>query len=117
MSNGALDREDRGDVTIVRILPPLLHWNEETESLFHQITSLIESEGRSQIVLNFAGVQFMASMALGQLVSIMRKAHAAGGRLALCCVPRPVSELLRVSRLTDLLIAFPDEEAAVRSFD
>jgi len=58
---------------------------------------------------------YLASVALGRLVALMRKVHSAGGRLALCKVSRTMEELLRVSHLADILLAYDDEQEAVRS--
>ncbi len=108
-----LEREDIGDATVLRIKATALHDSESTRDLFEQAQWLIDSEGRSRVVLNFDGVGFMASAALGKLVQMMRKATAAGGKLALCRLSRPLNELLRVSRLSDLLPNYSDEQEAL----
>ena len=64
-------------------------------------------------ILNFDGVGFMASAALGKLVQLMRKVTGAGGKLTLCRLSRPLNELLRVSRLSDLLPSYGDEQEAL----
>lgn len=111
-----LEREDLGNVTILRIQMTTLRDDEETERLFQHALSLVEAEGRNRLVLNCGAVAYMASRGLGRLVSLMNKARAAGGRLVLCHVPRPIEELLRISRLSDILISYHDEHEAARSF-
>ena len=111
-----LGREDLGDVTVLRVKVPMLRNDETTESLFGQARAVVEGEGRSRLVLNLGGVEYLASAALGHLVRLMRAVQSAGGRLILCKVTRTVQELLRVTPLADVLLAYDDEQEAVASF-
>jgi anti-sigma B factor antagonist len=111
-----LQREDFGDVTVLRLKVPMLRTDELTEVLFEQAYAVVDAEGRNRLVLNCEGVEYLASAALGKLVTLMRKARAAGGRLALCKVNRTVEQLLQVSRLSDVLLNYEDEQEAIRSF-
>jgi anti-sigma B factor antagonist len=110
-----LEREDFGDVTVLRVKATALHDDEPTRDLFEQARRLVDSDGRSRLVLNFDGVGFMASAALGKLVQLMRIAASAGGKLTLCRLSRPLNELLRVSRLSDLLPNYADEQEALEA--
>ena len=110
-----LEREDFGEVTVFRVKAPALHDDEAIRELFDQAGHVVESEGRSRLVLNFDGVGFMASAALGKLVQLMRMATAAGGKLTLCRLSRPLDELLRISRLSDLLPNYRDEQEALEA--
>ncbi len=110
-----LEREDFGVVTVLRVKATALHDDEPTRDLFEQAGNLVKSEGRSRLVLNFDGVGFMASAALGKLVQLMRMAASAGGKLTLCRLSRPLNELLRVSRLSDLLPNYGDEQEALEA--
>jgi anti-anti-sigma factor len=112
----SLGREDFGDVTVLRVKVPTLPDDETTEALFRQVSSVVEDAGRSRLVLNLDGVVFLASAALGRLVTLMHKVRSAGGRLVLCRVTRNIEELLQVTHLADLLLVYGDEQEAVRSF-
>jgi anti-anti-sigma factor len=111
-----LEREDIGDVTVLRVNVPMLRADETTETLFEQASALVDEARRSRLVLNCRLVVFLASVALGRLVSLMRKVNSAGGRLALCKVTRTLQELLRVTHLADILLTYEDEQEAVQSF-
>src|SRR5262249_23215058 len=111
-----LEREDFGDVTVLRLKLPMLYGDETTAALFEQASAVVVEAHRCRLVLNCSVVEFLASMALGKLVSLMRTVHSAGGRLILCKVHRTVQELLRVSHLADILLSYDDEQGAVRSF-
>jgi anti-anti-sigma factor len=109
-----LAREDVGDVTVLRVREPMLRGDETTESLFAQTSALVDA-GRSRLVLNFAAVVYLASMALGKLVNLLRKVRSAGGGLALCQVHTRIEEMLQMTHLADILLICGMEQEAVRS--
>jgi anti-anti-sigma factor len=109
-----LERQDFGDVTVLRVKASMLRADEATEALFDYAYGLVDTAGRSRLVLNLEGVAFMASVGVGKLVSLMRKAASAGGRLVLCKPSRPVEQVLRVSRVSDVLLCCEDEQEALR---
>jgi anti-sigma B factor antagonist len=111
-----LERQDYGDVTVLRMKVQALTDDEKSESLFAQAYAVVDQDGRSRLVLNLDGVGYLNSAALGKLIRLMQKSRQAGGRLALCKVARNLEELFRVTRLSDILLAYSDELDAVRSF-
>lgn len=110
-----LEREDFGDVTVLRVKAPMLLADEATDGVFEHACSLVDAAGRSRLVLNLEGVAYMASAAIGKLVLLMHKAASAGGKLVLCKPSRPVEEVFRVSRLSDILLSYADEREALRA--
>jgi anti-anti-sigma factor len=110
-----LEREDFGDMTVLRVKTPTLHDDETTDALFEQTSQIVDAGGRSRLVLNLEGVGFMASAAIGKLILLMRKAALAGGKLTLCNLSRPIEEVLRVSRLSDILVSYSDEKEALQT--
>src|SRR5207247_9441797 len=115
-AGGSLEREDLGDVTVLRVKVPMLRGDEETEALFQQAFALVEEAGRSQLVLNLDGVVFLASMVIGKLAQLIHKTRSAGGKLTACRVTRTVGDLLRMTHLADIRPMYGDEQKAVRSY-
>jgi anti-sigma B factor antagonist len=111
-----LEREDIGDVTVVRVKVPRLGDDDTTKDIFHQIYTLISEVGRRNVVLNLAGPDYLASLALGKLVMVNRKAEAAHGRLALCHLSAMAAEALEVTHLAELFSIYATELEAVKSF-
>src|SRR5262245_56605600 len=112
----SLDREDFGDVTVLRVQLTMLRSDEATETLFRQMDSLVEEAGRSRLVLNLDRVGFLASPGIGRLVTLLHNTRKAGGNLRLCKVHPPLDEMLQKTHVTDLLFLYGDEQEAVRSF-
>jgi anti-anti-sigma factor len=64
---------------------------------------LAEDPPRGDVVLDFAGVQFVGSEELGALVALNRKVRGAGGKLRLVNVEPPISGVFAVTRLDTIL--------------
>ncbi len=62
------------------------------------------AEGARLVVLDLGNVTYMDSTCLGELIEVQRILERRGGYLVLINVPPRVQYLLRLSRLTDILI-------------
>lgn len=111
-----LEREDHGDVTVLRIRVPTLLANDVTEAIFDQAYAVVDHDRRPNLVLNVDGVDYLASGAIGKLVRLLQKAQQAGGKLVLCRPSRSVCEVLRITHLSDVLVSYDDEHEAVLAF-
>jgi anti-sigma B factor antagonist len=111
-----LERQDFGDVTVVRLKTPKVLDDDLIRTVFEPIYTLITGVGRTRVVLNLSTVGYLPSMALGKLVMLNRKLQAANGRLALCHLSPVSEEILDGTRLKPLFNVYPTEEEAVRSF-
>jgi len=111
-----LEREDVGDVTVVRLKLARPH-DDDAQALFRQIYSLVDDMGRRNVVLSLGPVEYLPSMALGKLVMLNRKTQVARGRLALCRLSPGVSEIMQVTHLEEIFLIYATEEEAVNSFE
>ena len=64
---------------------------------------LAENPPRGDVVLDFAGVQFVGSEELGALVALNRKVRGTGGRLRLVNVEPPISGVFAITRLDTII--------------
>jgi anti-sigma B factor antagonist len=110
-----LEREDIGDVTVVRFKTPKMLDEDTARAVFNQIYTLNDI-GRNRLVLNLAAVEYLPSMAIGKLVMLNRKVAASNGRLALCCLTESALETLELTRVEQLFNKYPTEQAALQSF-
>jgi anti-anti-sigma factor len=110
-----LEREDVGAVTVLRLTVPRLLDDDEILTLFDGIVSLLDEEGRRQLVLNLCRAEPLASLVMGKLVMLNRRVQAAGGHLALCELNPFTVEVLSVMRLAALFHIYDDEEQARQS--
>lgn len=107
-----LEREDFGDVTVVRLKLPNNLDEDLIRDNFATIYTLVDV-GRNQIVLNLAGVGYLPSMGLGKLVMLNRKIQATNGQLVLCQLSAPVEEVLNITNIYQLMDVVGSETEAL----
>ena len=77
-----------------------------------RLTDAIES-GKTAIVLDLSGVEFIDSTGLGVLLNALRRVHQLDGRLALVCENPTVLRLFQITKLDSTFDIFSDRQGAV----
>ena len=72
--------------------------------------------GHYQFLLNLAGVDFIDSDGMGELVRCYSIARQRGGELKLVHINKRVENLLQLTRLNTLFEIYNDEQAALQAF-
>ena len=75
------------------------------------------SSGTKRIVINLQHANYIDSAGLGALIETHRTTKEKGGRLALCSLGPNFRQALEYAKLLPVFETFPDEAAAVRSFE
>ena len=89
---------------------------EETGKLRDTVTDLI-AKGKKKIVLNLAGVGYIDSSGVGELVGSYTTVRNHGGELKLLNLTQKVHDLLQVTKLYTVFDIKNDEFSAIKSFD
>jgi anti-sigma B factor antagonist len=113
MSFKAVTREV-GGVTVID-MDGRITLGEGSNLLRDLITSNLDS-GHKKIVMNLAGINYIDSTGLGELVSGYRQIKSQGGELKLLNLNKKVSDLLQITRLYAVFDIHSDEAQAVASF-
>lgn len=79
--------------------------------LRQQLAALV-SDGMSRLVIDLAAVTSMDSAAIGALIAGLKQARKAGGDLRIVAPSMQVSEVLKMTKLTRLLVAYDSVGAA-----
>jgi anti-sigma B factor antagonist len=103
-----------GNVTIVD-LHGKITLGENTGILRDELRSLM-SQGKKQIVLNMAGVTYVDSAGLGELVGAYTTATNQGGSVKLLNMQGKMRDLMQITKLHTIFPAFDNEQAALSSF-
>jgi anti-sigma B factor antagonist len=74
------------------------------------------SNGKSKILINLAGTNYMDSSGLGELVSAYRAVKGHGGELKLLNLSKKITELLEITKLYSIFDIHTDESQAIASF-
>jgi anti-sigma B factor antagonist len=86
-----------------------------TVALHKAISRLVE-EGKTQILLNLAGVTHVDSTGLGELVASQITVTNKGGEIKLAHLTERLRELMRITKLLTVFDVHDDEERALASF-
>jgi anti-sigma B factor antagonist len=103
-----------GDVTILD-LEGKLTIGDGAEVLRDTVASIV-FQGEKQIVLNLAGVPYMDSGGLGELVRCSMVARKAEGTVKLVNLTSKISDLLAITKLLNVFDTFDSEAQALASF-
>jgi anti-sigma B factor antagonist len=82
-----------------------------TDAILH-----LAEEGYKKVILNLAGVKYVDSSGVGQLVGALTTARGEGVALKLVNPVKQVSDLLRMTKLYTVFDIREDENAAIDSF-
>jgi anti-sigma B factor antagonist len=111
-----MDIEERamGDVVVLD-LKGRVTLGEGDQLLKDKVNSLM-NQGKKKIVLNLAGVPYVDSAGLGQIVGTYTTVSRQGGSLKLANLTKKITDLLAITKLLTVFETFDSENEAVRSF-
>jgi anti-sigma B factor antagonist len=109
------------DVTILDLagrlsLGEALAFGPESDVVLRDTIRDFAKRGSKKILLNLAGVTYVDSSGVGQLVGALTSARNAGVQLKLMNPLRQVLDLLKMTKLDTVFDLKPDETTALASF-
>lgn len=116
MSKQWLRVEQVADVTVVHFLVKRILDEPTIQAIAEQLFSLVETDGKRKLLLNFDNVEYMSSAALGKLINLHKKLTSLQGKLAMCNVIPQIFEVFAITKLDKIFKIFPDEDAGLASF-
>ena len=87
--------------------------NDISDTLF----SVVAEHSPVKMVLSFAQVKHLSSMALGTLIRLNKRIEEGGGALKLCEIAPSLHEIFVITKLNRLFDLYDQEAAAVESFN
>jgi anti-sigma B factor antagonist len=86
------------------------------EQVLQEAIDTLVAAGRTRIIVNLSGVDFMDSAGMGELVASHRMVERFGGQLKIMRPHSRVENSLTTAKLLPLFEVFDDEKEAVQSF-
>ncbi len=90
---------ESGGVSTVRFLDKKIVDSACIEQLGEELIALVTQEHRTNLLLNFDGVEFLSSAALNKLLSLHKKAKDQGGKMRLCNLRAEIKEVFTITKL------------------
>jgi anti-sigma B factor antagonist len=103
-----------GDVTILD-MNGAVRIGEGSVALREAIRGLADG-GKKKILLNLAGVKYIDSSGIGELIANYTTVSRQGGQLKLLNLTDKIQNLLVITKLLTVFDAFEDEAEALKSF-
>jgi anti-sigma B factor antagonist len=111
-----IDVSKLGDVTIIRFLDKKILDEAGILELGAELFGLVELENRKSLLLNFAGVEFLSSAALGKLITLDRKVRSNKGRMKMSNIRPEILEVFQITKLNKIFDIRKDEAEAISAF-
>ena len=109
-----IDQRAVGDVVVLD-LKGKITLGEGDELLKDKVNSLV-NQGHKKIILNLAGVPYIDSAGLGEVVRTYTTVSRQGGSLKLLNLTKRITDLLAITKLLTVFETFDAESDAVKSF-
>jgi len=88
----------------------------DSRTQLRDLIHVLSSNGHRKFLLNLAGVEFIDSDGMGELVRCYSFVRQRGGELKLVHVNKRVQDLLQLTRLNTLFEIYSEEQAALEAF-
>ena len=112
-----LDLKERqaGDVTILD-LSGEVRIGDSSVQLRESVRNLAD-QGKVKLLLNLAGVKYIDSSGIGELIANYTTVKRQGGQLKLLNLTDRIQNLLVITKLLTVFDAYEDEAEALKSFE
>jgi len=88
----------------------------DSRTQLRDLIHVLSSQGHKKFLFNLAGVEFIDSDGMGELVRCYSIVRQRGGELKLVQVRKKVQDLLELTRLNTLFEIYSEERAALETF-
>lgn len=111
-----IDVSKVGDVTVVRFNDRKILDEAKIIQFGSELFGLVDLDNRKSILLNFDGVEFLSSAALGKLITLDRKVKSHKGRLKMSNIRREIYDVFQVTKLNKVFDIHDGEAEAISAF-
>jgi len=88
----------------------------ESRTQLRDLIHVLSGTGHKRFLLNLAGVDYVDSDGMGELVRCFTTVRQRGGEMKLVQVNNRVADLLQITRLNTLFEIYGEEQVALRAF-
>lgn len=107
---------DLDQASVVRFVDRKIIDASEIEQLGAELLALVDEQQRTQLLLNFEGVEFLSSAALNKLITLQTRVKRAGGAVRICNLHPQIREVFAITRLDRMFEIAKNENAALAMF-
>jgi anti-sigma B factor antagonist len=113
------NRPERIDVTeingtmIIRLRDAKIVEDRAIQQLGIELLEAVQGKAGPRVILNFTGVRYLSSAALGKLITLRRRVDQLGGKFLLCDIgPEPL-DVFKIAKLDEYFEIRRDQRSAL----
>jgi anti-sigma B factor antagonist len=108
--------EDKGGTTIVRFKESDILDQINIQEIGEEMYSLVEGTPNVKLIVDFQGVEYLSSTALGKLITLKKKVEAVRGKLRLATIKAEIMEVFKITRLDTIFEIKKNVAEALQGF-
>ncbi|MCG8405777.1 MAG: STAS domain-containing protein [Phycisphaerales bacterium] len=116
MGNSRLLIENYAGVVVVTFQDSSILDMAVIDQIGKDLYELADKQNKQKLVLDFSNVKFLASQALGVLLTLHKKCQAIKGNMVLCGLRKDLMKVFSITNLDKIFKFFPDDAAALGHF-
>lgn len=116
MSSARLLIQDYAGVTVVTFQDNSILDVRAIDRIAEELYHLVDAQNKQKLILDLSNVRYLASHALGMLITLHKKAKAARGEMVLCGIRAELRSVFSITNLDKILRIFEDDAAALKHF-
>jgi len=105
--------ERKDNITIARFEAHEISSLDRIDEPLEQFKREIEAGRPEHLLIDFEGIEFVATTAINMLLVILKRVRTYGGDVYLCCLSPAVRRVFDVMQLAELFEIYPDRQAAL----
>ena len=86
-----------------------------TANVFGDACKAALDDGAKKIIIDLGAVEYISSAGLRVILTMMKAAKAASGKLAFCSMQSMVSDVFKISGFSSMLSIYPSTEEALQA--
>lgn len=107
--------DERDGTMIVQFRDSKILEDRTIQQLGSELIELLQGRTGPRLVLDFSGVKYLSSAALGKLITLRRKVDQLGGKLKLCEIAEETMDVFKIAKLDDYFEICLDQRTALES--
>lgn len=107
--------DKKGEYTVMRFRDTDILDQINIHEMGKEMYAVVESCPSIKLIVDFSGVLYLSSSALGKLISLKRKVEENSGILKMCRIKAEIMEVFRITKLDTIFDIYANLDAAMRS--
>jgi anti-sigma B factor antagonist len=104
---------EKDGVIVVRFREAKILEDRVIQQFGGELLDLVQGKPGIKLVIDFTGVKYLSSAALGKLITLRRRVDQVGGRLKLCEIAAEAMDMFRIAKLDEYFDICGDQPNAV----